>query len=131
MDDFLKMYYNEQEVAETVNEKVISKEKSDPNNKISTNKVSKKENGLKTEINDKEISEQTKKEISDEKSDLNNRISDDKVSRKENYLKNEISENKINEQVKKESYKEKNDISNEFNDNKIREQNKKEISKKI
>merc|ERR1712030_25255 len=115
MDDFLKMYYNEQEVAETVNEKVVSKEKSDPNNKISNNKVSKKENGLKTEINDKEITEQTKKEISKEKSDL----------------KNKISENNINEQVKKESYKEKNDINHEFNDNKIREKKKKKKKKKV
>jgi len=76
MDDFLKMYYNEHEVAETVNEKIVSKEKSDPHNKISNNKVSKKENNIKTEINNKRITEQTKKEISEEKSDLENKISE-------------------------------------------------------
>ena len=63
MDDFLNMYYNEQEVAETVNKKLIPKEKSDPNDKMSTNKVSKEENVQKTEITDKIITKKTKKEI--------------------------------------------------------------------
>jgi len=62
MDDFLKMYYNVQEVA-------IPKEQSDLKNKISKNIISKKENNFKTEINDKIITEQQKKKVSEEKRD--------------------------------------------------------------
>ena len=75
MDDFLR-YYNEQEVAETVNEKAIAKEKSD------------QEKNLKTEINDNKIKE---------KGDPNN-----KKVKKETHKEKISNDPKFSEQKKEE-----------------------------
>ena len=91
MDDFLNKYYSEQEVAETVNEKVIAKEESNHKKTISNKETP------KTEINDNKINKQTKKDTSNKMGDQNNK--NNKNVEKETHKEDLSNDHKLSKQM--------------------------------